>query len=423
MTTKIENKAGGSDWTPVRERLLLLTLATIQFTTILDFLIIMPLGPQYKRVFSIDERQFGFIVASYGIAAGIAGLAAGFFLDRFDRKKALLWLYAGFGLGTLFCAMAPSYHLLVAARFFAGAFGGVVGAVILAIIGDVIPMARRGAAMGMVMSAFSISSIGGVPLGLIVATKYGWHVPFYAIAVLSVIVLVVTAYVTPSLRIHMQQGHGEHSFARTVAVMMHPDHQKAYLFMSALTFTGFIIFPYIAPYMVANVGLTEGQLPWIYFCGGLVTFFSMNWVGRWADRAGKLKVFTLMSLSTAVPILLVTNLPKVPLFIAVGASTLLMVCMSGRMVPAMALMTGAVEAKDRGGFMSINSAVQQFSVGLTSLLGGLILGQSGTGKMTNFRISGLLSLACAYGCIYLARFLKMPAPQSKTVSEPVVMEG
>src|SRR4051812_5629965 len=174
--------------------------------------------------------------------------------------------------------------------------------------------------------------------------------------------------------------------------------------------------------MVANVGLEEKQLPWIYFCGGAATFFSMNLVGRWADRAGKLKVFTLTSLSTAVPILLVTNLPKVPLIVAVATSTLLMICMSSRMVPAMAMMTGAVEAKDRGGFMSINAAVQQFSMGLTSLLGGMILGHTATGKMTHFRINGLLSLACAYGCIYLAKFLKAPV-RSNAPSGPVIMEG
>ncbi|MDB6123816.1 MAG: sugar transporter [Pedosphaera sp.] len=422
MTTNKDNQPGGKHWTPVREKLLLLTLATIQFTTILDFLIILPLGPQYKRVFHITDSQFGFIVSSYGISAGIAGLAAGFFLDRFDRKKALLWLYSGFTVGTLFCAMSPTYQLLVASRFFAGAFGGVAGAVILSIIGDVIPMERRGAAMGMVMSAFSVSSIVGVPVGLVIATWYNWHVPFYAIAVLSAIILAIAAYITPSLRGHMEHADEQHPVARAWAIMTHPNHQKAYLFMAALTFAGFCIFPYIPAYMVANVGLTEKQLPWIYFCGGVCTFFSMNWVGRWSDRSGKLKVFTLTSLSTAVPVLLLTNLPQVPLVVAIATSTLLMICMSGRMVPAMAMMTAAVEARDRGGFMSINSAVQQFSMGLTSLLGGMILGHSATGKMTHFPINGLLSLVCAYGCIYLAKFLKAPA-KGEVVRGPVVMEG
>ncbi|MDB6108638.1 MAG: hypothetical protein JWR69_388, partial [Pedosphaera sp.] len=192
-------------------------------------------------------------------------------------------------------------------------------------------------------------------------------------------------------------------------------------FMAALTCAGFCVFPYIATYMVANVGLTEKQLPLIYLFGGLCTFFSMNWVGRWSDRSGKMRVFTITSLSTAVPILVLTNLPRVPLVVAIATSTLLMICMSGRMVPAMAMMTGAVEARDRGGFMSINSSVQQFAMGLTSLLSGMILGQGPGGRMTHFPINGVLSLACAYYCIYLAKFLKAPAGKP-VPAEPVILE-
>ena len=409
MTATDESLTDGVVWTRPRERWLLLTLAAIQFTTVLDFLIIIPLGPQYERVFGISPSQFGFIVASYGISAGLMGLVAGFFLDWFDRKQALLWLYFGFALGTLFCAMAPTYHLLVAARSFAGAFGGVVGAVILAIVGDVVPMERRGSAMGMVMSSFSVASIIGVPTGLYVAEWYTWHVPFYVLAGLSAIVLAVAASITPPLRGHMSHMVEEHPVKRVWAVMTHPDHQRAYIFMAALTFTGFCIFPYIPTYMVGNVGLTESQLPWIYLCGGLCTVFSMNWVGRWSDRSGKLRVFTFTSLSTVVPVLLMTNLPREPLPVALGVSTLLMICMSSRMVPAMAMMTGAVEARYRGGFMSINSAVQQLSMGLTSLIGGLILGQNAKGEVTHFPINGVLAITFACLCIYLAKFLKNPA--------------
>jgi predicted MFS family arabinose efflux permease len=346
---------------------------------------------------------------------------ASFFIDRFDRKQALLFVYAGFTIGTFLCAMAPTYHFLVAARFFAGAFGGVCGTIILSIVGDVIPMERRGRAMGLVMSAFSVSSIVGVPAGLYVADYYSWHMPFYAIAVLSAIVCVIAGIVTPALRGHMQHATDEHPVARTWAVIIHPDHQKAYIFMAALTCAGFCVFSYIPTYMVKNVGLTEKQLPWIYIAGGLCTVFSMNWVGRWADRSGKIKVFTIISLSTAVPILLQTNLHRVPLAAALAVSTLLMICMSGRMVPAMALMTGAVEARYRGGFMSINSSVQQFSMGITALVTGVIIGEGPNGEMTHFPINGIISIVCAYSCIYLARFLKAPA-HSQPVTEPVFSE-
>jgi predicted MFS family arabinose efflux permease len=419
--TNTDHHPGGKHWTPARERLLLLTLAVIQFTAILDFLIIIPLEHQYTRVFNITPAQFGFVIAAYGISAGISGLAAGFFLDRFDRKPALLWLFSGFALGTLLCALSTTFTLLLASRLVAGAFGGVLGAVVLAIVGDVIPLERRGAAMGMVMSAFSVASIVGVPLGIVVAADFTWHVPFFAIAALCAIILPLAAWVTPPLRGHLAHVHEDHPVIRTWKVMTHPDHQKAFLFMAVLTCAGFMVFPFVPAYMNNNIGFSETQLAWIYVFGGLATVFTMNWIGRWSDRSGKLRVFTLVSLSAAVPILLVTNLPRVPLFVAVAVTTLLFVCMSGRMVPAMAMMTAVVEARYRGGFMSINSAVQQLSMGVAALGSGLILGETPRHEITRFPVNGILAVACAYSCIYLAKFLK-PAPQDTAVTEPAFVE-
>jgi predicted MFS family arabinose efflux permease len=398
------------------ERLLLFVLAAIQFTTVVDFLIILPLGPQYMRVFNITPGEFGTIVSSYAISAGICGIAAGFFLDRFDRKWALLVLYFGFSVGTLFCALAPTYQLLVAARAVAGAFGGVVGALILAIVGDVIPEARRGAAMGLVMSSFSVASICGVPIGLMLASSINWHVPFFVLAGLSLIVLCAAAWVMPSLRSHLARVHDEHPVARTLAVLGHTDHQMAFLFMALLTFTGFVVFPNIANYMVLNVGLTEKQLPLIYLAGGLCTVFSMNWIGRWADRSGKLRVFVLMSLSATIPIVAVTNLPRAPLYVAIATSTLLMICMSGRMVPAMSMMTASIEARYRGGFMSINSSVQQFAAGFAAYVSGHLMGRTPSGGLTHFPAIGALSVVCALTCIYLAKYLKSPEQPAASVN-------
>jgi predicted MFS family arabinose efflux permease len=372
------------------------------------------------RVLHITPGQFGFIVSAYAISAGISGVAACFFLDRFDRKAGLLFLYGGFCAGTFLCALAPTYPLLVAARACAGAFGGIVGALIMAIIGDVVPDERRGAAMGLVMSSFSIASICGVPIGLYLATAFNWHVPFLVLAGLSVLILVAAFFVMPSLRGHLQHARDEHPAARVWAVLMEPDHQMAFLFMGLLIFAGASIFPFIATYMVANVGLTEKQLPLIYLSGGLFTLFSMNWIGRWADRAGKLRVFTFMTLSTAVPILLLTNLARVPLAAAVATSTLFMICMSGRMVPAMALLTATVEARYRGGFMSINSSVQQFASGLAAAVSGRIMGQTATGQITHFPTIGFIAVALSYTCIYLARFLKRE-PQ-RAITPPVFVE-
>ena len=402
------------------ERLVLLLLAAIQFTTNLDFLIILPLGPQYMRVMHITPAQFNTIVAAYAIAAGIAGLVAGFFLDRFDRKTALLFLFVGFATGTLFCALAPTYGLLVGARAIAGMFGGVTGAVILAIVGDVIPEHRRGKAMGMVMSAFSVASIAGVPLGLVLASHFNWHVPFYAIAGICVPILIAVLRCVPDLRSHLAHSADKHPARQMLAVLAEPNHQMAFLFMAVLTCAGFTIFPTLATYMVYNVGMTEKQLPFIYLTGGLCTLFSMNLIGRWADRAGKLRVFILMSLAASIPIVALTNLPRVPVVVAVAVSTLLMICMSGRFVPAMAMMTATVESRHRGGFMSVNSSVQQFSSGLAAWISGGIIGQGLNKEITHYPIAGLISLSCVLACIWLARFLRS-APGAVS-STPVLGE-
>jgi predicted MFS family arabinose efflux permease len=268
----------------------------------------------------------------------------------------------------------------------------------------------------------------GIPMGLWLAegnlhfySLSGWHLPFFALGILSALIVVVVAFVMPPLRGHMAHATDEHPIARTWAVMSHPDHQKAFVFMSVLTCAGFCVFPQIPDYMVSNVGVKDSQLFLIYVFGGVCTLFSMNWVGRWADRSGKLRVFVITSLTTTVPILLMTNLPRVPLWVAIAVSTLLMVCMSNRMVPAMAMMTGAVEARYRGGFMSINASVQQLSVGAASLATGQILGVNDKGEITRFWINGLISVACVLGCIYLARFLKAP-PKTEQVAEPMVLE-
>jgi predicted MFS family arabinose efflux permease len=276
--------------------------------------------------------------------------------------------------------------------------------------------------MGLVMSSFSVASIIGVPLGLWLADRFSWHVPFFIIAGICLPILLAAFLRVPSLRGHLQHGRGQHPAARLWAVLIEPNHQMAFVFMAALTCAGITIFTNLANYMVSNVGLSNKQLPLIYLTGGICTVFSMNWIGRWADRAGKLRVFTLMSLSAAVPIIALTNLPRVPLPVALAVSTLLMICMSGRFVPAMAMMTAAVESRYRGGFMSVNSSVQQFSCGLAAWVSGAIVGQGPNQEITHFSLVGMVSLFCVFSCIWLARFLKPAArqlPGAPVFVEPV----
>jgi len=364
-------------WMTGREMLLLLILAAVQFTHIVDFMIIMPLGPIFRHEMHLVPWEFGSVVSAYTISAGIAGLLAARFLDRFDRKTALLALYAGFVSGTLLCAAAPSYPWLLATRTVTGAFGGVVAAVVLAIVGDAFPDARRGTAMGVIMSAFSVASIAGVPLGLYLAELNGWRNTFLVLGGLSAAVLALGVAVLPPLRGHLGRGH--HHPVATWAMLAHANHLRAFALTAALVFSSFMLAPYMATFLEANVGVRQTELKYVYLCGGLATLVTLTLVGRLADRFGKLLVFQILALFTLLPITLVTNMPAglgLPLVLIV--TTVFMVVMSGRMVPAMALITASSAPAYRGSFMSLNTAVQQLAAGLATSIAGLLLHERAT---------------------------------------------
>ncbi|HEX7858781.1 MAG TPA: MFS transporter [Verrucomicrobiae bacterium] len=404
----------GKSGRDIREGPLLAVLAIVQFTTMLDFLIMMPLGPQYMRVFSINPAQFGTIVSAYAISAGIAGLISGSLLDRFDRRTTLLVLYAGFGLATLACALAPGYVTLTGARALAGAFGGVSNAVILAIIGDVIPEQRRGRAMGIVMSSFSLASVLGVPIGLYLANAFSWHAPFFMLAIVSFLVLIGAWMFVPHLRAKSQGPHAT-PLAHLLKIISGPGHVRAFVFIGTVTLMGFLVIPYISPYMVRNVGMLESELPYIYLAGGLCTIFSMNIIGRLADKFGKRRLFTIMAIAATFATLLLTHLPPVRTAVAVAATTLFMVCMSGRFVPAMAIMTSAVSPQLRGGFMGVSSAVQHMASGLGSFIGGFILSEAPSGRLQGYGKIGYISAAVAI--ISLALCFRMAPPAESAPAE------
>ncbi|MDD8017178.1 MAG: MFS transporter [Bacteroidota bacterium] len=403
--------------TPRKEWWLLVVLASIQFTNLMDFVILMPLGPQLMRVFNISPQQFGLIVSSYTFSAGIVGFLGAMVVDRFDRKKTLLILYAGFGISNLLCALAPSFEFLVAARVVTGAFGGIMGATVFAIVGDVIPDIRRGAAMGTVMASFSLATVAGVPVGLFLANSFGWHIPFFMLAGTSSIVLVVGYFVLPSIRGHLAHRGQASPFRAFVNLLTHRNHINSFIFMSAMMFAGFSVIPYISPYMVVNVGLTEKDLPYIYFLGGAATMFTSRYFGRLTDRFGKQRTFAWVASFSMVPILVLTNLPRVPLWATLIVTTFFMIFTSGRMVPAMAMVTASVQPKQRGSFMSINSSIQQFSSGIASFSAGLILNKTSAGTLTNYGIVGALAVATSVLCIVLSRRIRS-AENSQAVPSP-----
>ena len=263
-------------------KILIAFLFMVQFTNILDFVIMMPLGPKIMRAFAITPKEFAYVVSAYGFSAAISAILGSFFIDLFYRKKALLFLYCGFTLGTIACGLAPNHIALIAARIIAGAFGGIMGGHIFSILGDNIIETHRGKATGAVMSAFGFASVVGVPVGLALAENWSWHTPFLALGVLCFIVLFSLNFKLPLLQQSTRDKKNKiHHFK---AVIREPNHQRAFLLSIFLILSGFMVIPFISPYMVRNVGLLEKELPYMYFLGGLCTLVTSNLIGRLSDR-------------------------------------------------------------------------------------------------------------------------------------------
>ncbi|MCS6988001.1 MAG: MFS transporter [Chloroherpetonaceae bacterium] len=408
-----------------RERLLLLTLLAAQFTHLLDFVIMMPLGPQLMRVFEISAQEFGFLISAYTFSAGVTGFLSALWIDRFDRRSALLALYSGFGAGTLLCGLASGYVALTLARIVVGGFCGVLGALVFAIIGDAIPEERRGAATGVVMSAFALASVAGVPIGLWLANRFGWRFAFLMLAVLCATTLALAYNALPPMRAHLQAQTARQTpldaMRKLFAVVSTPNHLNALAFMSLLMIAGFTVIPYISPYFVANVGLSEGDLPLIYFFGGAATIFTSRLVGGLADRFGKARTFAIAAIASVIVIYAITNLPRVPLALALLVTTLFTIAMNGRLVPAVALVASSVDPKTRGSFMSVNSAFQQLASGASSVVAGMILGKAADGSMTNYHLVGFVAIGATLLCVALAKRIRV-VEESKGAESPALLE-
>jgi predicted MFS family arabinose efflux permease len=393
------------------ERALLFTLVAVQFTHVMDFMIMMPLGPYLLNVFSLTPRQFSFLVAAYGVAAAVTGLLGGFVLDRFDRKHALLFLYSGFVLSTLACALAPSYACLLAARLGAGACGGVASSIVTAMVGDVIPPARRGRAMGIIMQSFPLASVLGLPTGLWLADRFDWHGPFFFLSGSSALILLVAARALPSFR---PQHAVSRPWSQMKAVLSHPVNQRGFLMSAALVFGGACITPFIATSMVVNVGIGENRLWLLYLAGGICTFLTTPIVGRLSDQHDKLHLLGWLTLGASVAALVITRMPPVPVAVAMMVIALFMVTMSGRFTPAMALVINAVEPRYRGGFMSVNSAIQQSAMGLANITAGFLVVQDPptTGPLHGYARTGLVAVAAFAATYFLAARLRALAPHA-----------
>jgi predicted MFS family arabinose efflux permease len=324
------------------------------------------------------------------------------YVDRFSRKRLLLTMYTLFGLATLACGLAPSYGWLMGARVAAGVFGGVLSALSQTIVADVIPFERRGRAMGVVMTSFSVSTVAGVPLGLFLAAHLNWHAPFMAIAAL-VGLLVIGAWQTlPRLDAHLHHPERTSVWRSIGQVLVEPNHQKAFALSAVMMFAGFTVIPYIAIYLQSNAGMLPEQMPWVYLLGGMATLVTARFFGRLTDQVGKVQIFQRLAVAVSFPLIATTLSAGLPLWGLLLISTAFFTMMSGRMIPGMALISSAVEPRLRGTFMTLNSAVQSAAMGLAAMVGGAIIGRDAQGHLTHYWMAGVIGVVASLVSVWLA---------------------
>ncbi len=373
----------------------------------MDFMIMMPMAPQLMRVMKINPQQFSILVASYTIAAGIASFFGTFFVDKFDRKKVVMVCYSGFTIGTFICGLAINYHFLLIARVLTGLLVGIIGSQVLSIVGDIIPTENRGKATGIVMTGFSAASVLGVPVGLLLATKFGWEMPFFAIAAVGIIVFIAGLKILPPLTKHLNGQEPKRSPIKLLnEILSYPKHRIALIFTVLVAFSHFTMVPFLSPYMVANVGFEEIQLSYIYMFGGALTLFTGPFIGKLADKHGVVKVFTILVCVSFIPQLTITNMQAVSIWIALFFTSLFFIFSGGRFVPSQALTIGAVQPEFRGGFMSLNSAVMQLASGLAAFLAGLVVIKNDAGQLLHYDMIGYSTLIFSALTIFMAKKLK-----------------
>ena len=383
-------------------------LACLNFTHIMDFMIMMPLGPQLMRYFSISPQEFALLVSAYSFSAGLSGFMVAFIADRFPRKQIMLTAYIGFVVGTLACAMAPTFWLLIAARTLAGVFGGVLGAQVMSIVGDVFEYERRASAMGVVMTAFSVASVVGVPLGLYLATEFSWHAPFWFVGILGVAVIGLIWMYVPQLDGHLKERTQtkHHPLEAVTHILQDSNQLRALLLTSVIMLGHFSIIPFISPYLTINAGFGENQLYLIYAVGGALTLFTSPQVGKLADRKGKYPVFVVFALLSTLPMWLITNMWTNSLVIVLGTAAIFFVFSNGRLVPTQAMTSSVVLPQHRGSFMAINSSLQLLMQAVAVYLAGIVIQKAPDGKLLHYDWVGYGAMILITLSIFIARRVK-----------------
>ncbi|MFH6962766.1 MFS transporter [Flavobacterium plurextorum] len=357
------------------QKLVIFLLALTQFTVVLDFMVMSPLGDIMMKTLKITASQFGIAVSAYAFSAGISGLLTAGFADKFDRKKLLLFFNIGFTIGTVFCAIAPSFILLVAARIFTGIFGGVIGSISMAIVADLFNLQQRGKVMGFIQMGFGVSQVLGIPIGLYIANAWGWHVPFLWIAAMAAIITLVLSFKLQPIVEHLSLKQEKTPIQHLWHTISKPHYQVGFLSTALLSIGGFIMMPFGSAFAINNLKVTNDELPLLFMITGVATLITMPIAGKLSDKFSKFKLFAFATLFAIIVMNIYAHFAATPFWIVLVTNILMMMAIMSRMVPSTTLTSAIPEPQDRGAFMSINSSLQQMAGGFGAMIAGLIIVQ------------------------------------------------
>lgn len=357
------------------QALVIVLLALTQFTVVLDFMVMSPLGDMLMKSMELTTSQFGFAVSGYAFSAGISGLLTAGFADRFDRKKLLLFFYVGFIAGTLFCGLSTTYFMLLVARIITGLFGGVIGSISMAILADLFPLAQRGRAMGFMQMGFGASQVLGIPISLYIANHWSWQAPFIMIVVLAAIIWLTTLLKLYPVIKHLELKTEKTAIKHLWHTLRLRDYRTGFLLTALLSLGGFMMMPWGSAFAVNNLHVSYKQLPLLFMASGIAALIIMPLVGKLSDKIDKVKLFTVAAVWMMIVVVIYTNLSLVPFAVVMIMNILMMIGIMSRIVPAMALVTALPKMQDRGAFMSINSSLQQIAGGIAAGVGGMIVVQ------------------------------------------------
>lgn len=355
--------------------LVLLLLGLTQFTVVLDFMVMSPLGDMLMKSMNLSTTQFGFAVSAYAFSAGISGLLTAGFADKYDRKRLLLFFYGGFIAGTLFCGLAHSYATLIAARIITGLFGGVIGSISMAIVADLFPIQQRGRVMGFMQMGFGASQVLGIPISLYLANVWGWQSPFLMIVILATLIGLSIMFKLQPVNKHLATKYNRNAFTHLMHTLTLRKYRIGFLATAMLSMGGFMMMPWGSAFSINNLHITTHQLPFLFMISGVSSLIIMPFIGRLSDQADKFKIFAIASLWMIVMAIIYTHLTPVPFWVVVVLNVFFMMGIMSRMIPAMALTSSLPNQQDRGAFMSINSSLQQMAGGLAAAVGGMIVVQ------------------------------------------------